>query len=345
MRLLIQAIPLRANVHKNLLPALRILLALTATVYVVYSLSQLDASVFSTWLGKIKPNTITWLQASVVLILMPLNLGFEVFKWKILSSRLERISLSRIIHSVLYGMTLGMITPKRSGEFAGRIMILQPRFRFRGLLLNTAGGLSQLFITLLMGCISVLFLLPAWQPISSQQLTTGNYGWMITLAAFSASFILLLVLGLPALARRGLPNQNRFLHKVSLQLGVLGKLSPSNIFALFSLSLMRYFVFVVQFYLLLKLFGLAMPFPVLFSLIAVIYLFMALIPLSAIWELGVRGPVALFVFGLYNSLTQDSAYEMPVLAATTALWVVNLAFPAITGGIMGIGKELNSSNS
>jgi hypothetical protein len=66
-----------------------------------------------------------------------------------------------------------------------------------------------------------------------------------------------------------------------------------------------------------------------------IYFVMAIIPTIALSELGIRGSVALYMFGLYFTLHGLSAmdFNQGILAASTLLWVVNLGIPAILGSI------------
>ena len=51
----------------------------------------------------------------------------------------------------------------------------------------------------------------------------------------------------------------------------------------------------------------------------------SIIPTIAITEIGVRGPVAIFLFGLL------SANTIGILSATFVMWVINLLLPALIG--------------
>ncbi|MAJ89900.1 MAG: hypothetical protein CMD08_01295, partial [Flavobacteriales bacterium] len=53
----------------------------------------------------------------------------------------------------------------------------------------------------------------------------------------------------------------------------------------------------------------------------------SIIPTIAITEIGVRGSVALFFFGLVSNNV------VGILSATFVMWIINLVFPALIGMI------------
>lgn len=109
--------------------------------------------------------------------------------------------------------------------------------------------------------------------------------------------------------------------------------NSNDLMKVLGLSLFRYLVFSLQFYLLLRAFDLKIPYFEAMMLIALVYLFMTIIPTIALTELGVRGSVSLFVFSLYfeplGSWNDQAA--LAVASASTILWLINLALPALLG--------------
>jgi len=79
-----------------------------------------------------------------------------------------------------------------------------------------------------------------------------------------------------------------------------------------------------------------LPFLIAFMLIALIYLLMMLIPTLTITELGIRGSVTLTVFGLYFEKTGlwNEQLSFSVLAASSMVWLINLALPALLGAML-----------
>ena len=65
-----------------------------------------------------------------------------------------------------------------------------------------------------------------------------------------------------------------------------------------------------------------------FWLISILYLILALAPTIALLELGLRGQVAILLFGLY------SENVLGIYAASTGVWLVNLILPALAGCLL-----------
>ncbi|MGE5316556.1 MAG: hypothetical protein ACM3ME_01075, partial [Chloroflexota bacterium] len=66
-----------------------------------------------------------------------------------------------------------------------------------------------------------------------------------------------------------------------------------------------------------------------FILISMTYFTMTAIPTIALVDLGIRGSVSIYFLGLYFSGVAGASVS--ILAATTAVWIVNMALPAIIG--------------
>jgi hypothetical protein len=58
------------------------------------------------------------------------------------------------------------------------------------------------------------------------------------------------------------------------------------------------------------------------------FLFLAIIPSIALVELGIRGKLALELFGWI------SANQLGVISAVISIWLVNLVLPAIIGSLL-----------
>lgn len=345
MRLIINSIPYIANVSKNLLPALRFAIALTALVYILVSFMRLTPSGFQMkeLLDVFTPAS--FMAFLLVFSLMFLNWGIEGFKWALLVSKMESPRPKMIISSILYGISLGMITPKRTGEFAGKIYFLKPENRLNGLLLNSVAGASQLLITLLAGSFALALFISHWSgdyfAISTKVFRTDlllKTGIIFTLLLLVAIYLL------PLLGRRFKRKSVEGASRPIRLLKGFALLRIKDITLLITLSMLRYLVFVCQFYLLLKVFGHPVEFFVALIFIAVIYLVMTLMPLSALWEMGVRGSVALFVFSFYPNGAGNELLHFSVIAATTTLWIVNLGMPALAGGLLGLKNEINKNS-
>jgi hypothetical protein len=61
---------------------------------------------------------------------------------------------------------------------------------------------------------------------------------------------------------------------------------------------------------------------------------MAVLPTIAIAEIGLRGSVSLHFLGLLSDNTAG------ILAATVAIWLINLVLPAAIGSILLLGVKI-----
>lgn len=359
------------KVRKILQPLLRYFLPLLAFIYLAWVLSGIPPESLSAWAASFAHGRHwPWL-VSALLMLAALNWLLEAFKWQLLGRKLQPLSFGRALSSVLYGVSLGMITPKRSGEVAGRVLALEPGKRWKGVLVHTAGGLTQLGVTLVAGILSLLLvsaidfssypeLAESPSPFSKasglelhdpdaiphadgsgRMASMGNFplAWLLY-PALAFVLLALLVAGVRPLIRRILswPRAPRWTRSLS----VLMEVSRDEMGVLTLLSALRYVICLLQFYLLLQLFHYPMPWLQAALLLALMYLVMTAVPLSALAEAGVRGAVILLVYG-YMFRHADAlppAHEAALTAAVLALWLVNLVLPALIGGLLALAGKV-----
>lgn len=269
----------------------------------------------------------TQLLFGLVLLLMPLNWGLESLKWKLLISHLEKVSLFDSFRSVMTGITISLFTPNRVGEFFGRAFTLRSGETIKGALLTIAGSISQLLITLIAGFIAMIFFVPIYilQDISWQKWLYA--GLVFILVAFSAMLIAL-YLKVPFLTEQFEKLVRPSWRKINSYLQAIDHLSQDELIRVLIFSLLRYFVFSLQFFILLRIFGVSIPYPDALMLIAMTYFVMSAIPTVALADLGIRGSVSIYFLGMYFN---GNNFTIEILAASTAVWMINLALPAITG--------------
>ncbi|MFO7613981.1 MAG: lysylphosphatidylglycerol synthase domain-containing protein [Bacteroidales bacterium] len=274
----------------------------------------------------------TWIILGVVLFLMLVNWGIESAKWRLLIAKIEKLPFIRAFEGVLTGVSVSIFTPNRTGDYLGRVFILEKGNHIEGILITIIGSFAQIVVILSIGLFGFLAFMEQYL-----QLSYSVHEYVVTAMIFLVPvsvFILLLLyfrIGLLSdLIRRYLPARwEKFNHYAS----IFSRYSNHELFWVLLLSAFRYMIFSVQFYLLLRLFDVGIPFLQGFTLIAVIYLAMSLVPSVALVDLGVRGSVSVFVTGLYFSRFGGGPADLPVavLAASTFLWFINLILPALMG--------------
>jgi uncharacterized membrane protein YbhN (UPF0104 family) len=267
-----------------------------------------------------------------VLLLMVINWSLEAMKWKMLVQPVQQISFITSLKAVLTGVSFTLIAPNRMGEYLGRVLYMDDGKRLKTISLTIAGSISQLLITLLMGFAGLLLL---QEKIESAQLLSALWFRVIL---FGVAAVLL---GLTIFYFRlswiikwvdKIPGAGRFTYLVE----ALEGLDATILLRLLSLSLLRFGVFIVQYYLLFDLFGVELSWWQAFWGVSVSFLVMAVIPSFAIAELAQRGIVMQTILSIYSSNIAG------IISATAGIWFINLIVPAITGSllILGIKKIL-----
>ena len=100
------------------------------------------------------------------------------------------------------------------------------------------------------------------------------------------------------------------------------------------LSIARYAIFVVQYLLLLQLFKVEIAASSSVWLITIMFLALAIVPTIALAELGVRGKLSIYIFGLFSVNT------LGILFTATTIWLINLVVPALAGSLFLLGIKL-----
>ncbi|MFH0865144.1 MAG: lysylphosphatidylglycerol synthase domain-containing protein [Bacteroidota bacterium] len=267
----------------------------------------------------------------LVIILMLCNWGTETLKWKFMIGKIEKVGFFKSFTAVFSGITVSIFTPNRVGEYAGRVFVLEKASRWEGVLITMLGSMSQLIITIISG--SVCFILFVYKYIDlSESPSYFFYAFILIVAVlifillllfFNVSFMTTLVNKLP-------PRFQKFRH-YSL---VFTFYKFHELLSILFLSLFRYIIFMTQFFILLTLFGINIPYTEAFILLAMVYLVMAAIPTIALTELGIRGSVAIYFIGMFCSAQSMSGQtDLGILTASSALWLINLAVPAVLGAL------------
>lgn len=271
-----------------------------------------------------------------VIILMFVNWSIEAIKWKISIQQVQRVSFIKAFKAVLSGVSFSVSTPNRVGEYFGRVLYMEDGKRMKTISITIVGGISQLIITLLMGGISLLILRPA---IEAGHLIAAIWIKIILYGVLGALLVLtLFYFKLSWLIKRvdRLPGTNRFAYLVK----ALEDFNATLLLRVLSLSLIRFIVFIIQYYLLFRLFNVEITWWQTFWTVSASFLVLAAIPSFAILELVQRGYVTKTFVGLYSTNIAG------IGLATAGIWLINLIVPAIIGSLLiaGIKKIYSGKN-
>lgn len=327
---------LNENIIKKVFSAfIKALIIFGSTFYIITRVRKQDLINFKELLNHIIVSEYEILLLVITISLMILNWVLESKKWNLLIQPVEHQKFVSSIISVLSGLTFAIFTPNRLGEFGGRILQIEKGDRVKGAIAFFTGSFSQLIITIFFGSISLLFYL-FYDPNVNIQ-----YSWPIILTSSILIFILNFLLLLIFLNTRSLYNLIKRIKLFSKKKKyfVIFKIYKTRFLTnILLISLSRYLIFIIQFYLLLLLFEVHIPFLQALYLISLMYLIATVVPTFSISEVITRGSVTVFLLG--------SIVDKPlhITAAYFALWIVNLAIPALIGSLFIIKIKFFRSN-
>jgi len=259
-----------------------------------------------------------WNLVLVCILLMFANWGVEAFKWNLLINKLVHIRFRRAFQAVWTGVTLGLFTPNRVGEYGGRILYLPAGFRISGVVSSLVGSYATILATLYAGIIALMVFLRQQDLLGGPSFTIIVFLSVILLALLTlAYYYLYLVVDL-------LRNR-RIMRRLVRYIEVLSFYSPADFTRIFLLSLLRYSVFSAQYLILLRLFGVHLQIGEGWTAVSVIFLAQTALPSFTVAELFTRGNISLYFLRYYTDNTGA------ILAASTSLWLLNLIFPAVAG--------------
>jgi len=258
------------------------------------------------------------------LLLMILNWGLETKKWQVLLQNVQELSFINAFKSVLAGLSSGLLTTNRIGNFIGRLAYVNKENHNQATVNTLVGNLAQFISTILMGVIGFSFLLLL-------KFDVQNYIWICVLSIFFFS-LACYVYFKPSVINF-MPLNKLFGDQTKLSIQEINDSSTNLKVKVLGLSVVRYIVFCIQYFLLFKAFGLEISTIVLFSLITTVFLLTTLIPSLLFGKLFVRESVAVFVFSLVSI---DLSL---ILLVAFLLWIINLAIPALIGSVFWLKQS------
>ncbi len=263
----------------------------------------------------------------VVILLVFINWGFEAKKWQLLLRPVQQINFFTAFKSVLSGVTLSINTPNRMGEYGGRILYISEGNRIKAISLSIAGSISQLIITLVIGCGGLLYIL-YFQNSNAVPVMGLSVFWLKTLlflAGCAASLLVLFYFRLSWIIKlvEKIPAAAKYVRYIS----VLEEFTPKLLLRLLYLSFFRYLVFIIQYIFLLQVLHVEILWVTAFWIISILFLVLAIVPSFAIADLGIRGKFSTELLSLYTTNV------VGIIGTTFGIWFINLFIPALLGSL------------
>jgi hypothetical protein len=265
---------------------------------------------------------------------MFVNWGIETRKWQLLVNHVQEFSFFRATKSVLAGCSVTMLTPNRIGEYGGRILYVKEEHRIKAISLTLVGSISQLLVTMMMGCIGLLYL---------RYLSHNNHSVGKVLPEFWGDVLIYLSIGLTVILclfylRLGwlvrMLEKIPQLNKVVTHIRVLDEFRDKNLLQILLLSFTRYIVFVIQYVLIMQVMQVEVPVLLCFWLMTVFYLVMAVAPTIGFIDLPIRVSASWAIFKVFTN------NELGVGTASLGIWMINLVVPAVIGSLLILSVKI-----
>lgn len=294
-------------------------------LFTLYKQVLLKENLDSLWQAFLQnQHSTNWPWLLLVFLFMPVNWVFETLKWKILVREFMPITFWRALQAILLGVTVSMFTPNRIGEYGGRILMVNAEYNWRAVIATLVGSFSQLLVLLSFGLIGCTFFVNQYldfEPFLLRSFLIIGLG-LIALLLFGFFNIDLLI----PIARR-IPFHEK-LKSYLRHLLVLQHYSSRILGGALIFSVLRYVVYTLQYYFILKFFGIQVSLLNALAGISTIFLIQTSVPLPPLMGILARGEIALFIWSFFG------ANEISILAATFGLFIINLSIPALLGVVV-----------
>lgn len=268
------------------------------------------------------------------ILLMLINWSIESLKWQVLLRHIIKMPFLQAFRSVVSGVAFTMITPNRMGEFIGRVFYIPDGNRIRAAALTLVSSASQLLVTLFAGSMGLL-VLRRYLILNTNELKGLSILWLNGLVAgtFIILFIMLFFYFRISWLIKIIDKIPQF-SEYAYYIQPLEEVGTSELAKILLYSAVRYGVFIIQYWLLFKLFDVHLLSWQLISVVTVLFLVLAVVPTIALAELGIRTKASIALFSIFSTNT------IGILVATATIWLINIIFPAIAGSLFVLSIKL-----
>ena len=281
---------------KELIHYLAIIIAILGILFFINKIRNEEINLYEVFKEVIKDKNLIFIE----LFLFILNFSLETFRWKILYRNIENISFLQSLKTVLLATAFGNSTPGGLGEHIARI---NGNAEIKGSLV------TSVIASFLQTTTIVLFALFAFVTIGFS-LVINRY--TILFLIISISFIIFILV-----LKSDKNNVVRdFLNSIL-------SFDRKKIFKALGFNTLRYIVFSFQLFLLLNNSNEKLDIEILIQ-IPIYYLMITIIPVQRILDIGIKGSVAIYVFGNLLDVSEISS-------SILFIWLLNTLVPSLIG--------------
>ena len=247
-----------------------------------------------------------------LIILSGFNWFFEILKWQTLVSFVKTISFKNALEQSLGALTASLLTPNRIGEYGAKAIYYSTTFRKKIVLLNLMGNVMQMSMTVLFGCVGIIIFVQTY-PIEVDLFKIGKFITILIIVSLFAFFIV--------------QDKNFKIKGYSINdvLNFYKKIPYFKLFLSSILCFLRYIIFSFQWYYLLQIFGVNVTYLNAMVVITTMYFFASIIPTIFIFDVVVKGSVAVYLFSIVG------VNELTILCIIMTMWLLNVVLPSVFG--------------
>jgi len=254
-----------------------------------------------------------------VFILQFINWGIETEKFRKILAPKTVLDFKSAFISVYVGNATSIFTPDRLGNFIGRFLVLPKLSKLEVTTATMLGNFTQLIATVSFSFLAIVLFV--WFPSNIVFLAP----YLLLFVAFVLLVILLLIYFNTSFALT-LLSKIKWVKNQQKTILFIGNFSKKELIQILGFAYARYLIFIIQFYLVLLVFGVNLSLLNLFVFIGILYFITTFVPSPMFGNLGTRELTALYLL---------SNYEQPtaVLLASLFIWLINVIFPSVLGTV------------
>lgn len=283
--------------------------------YFIYSKLLLNENLlFSTYIAFLIENDPFSPKNVLFLVILTLfNWFFEILKWQKLVQIIQNISFKDALEQSLGGLTASLVTPNRIGDYGAKVMYYTNRFKGKIVLLNLVGNISQMTITTVFGVIGLTIFVNFYQ-VDINYYRVTRFVFILLIIAILSFF--------GVKHRRFKVKGHSYVDLIDFIKSITINVKAKTLV----FSLIRYLIFSFQFYFFLSVFGVAIDYLDAMVVITSMYFLASIIPSISIFDVVVKGSVAVFLFSFLK------INELTILTIITSMWLLNFVIPSVFGG-------------
>ena len=250
---------------------------------------------------------------TIIVFGMLVNWFLEAVKWRILVHKIIEISNLKAFKAILNGLAFGIFTPMRVGDIIARIGHLNTENKSKAFGSVFVARNSQFTTNVVLGSISVLF----FPFVGTAKIVVVLPIIVVLVQYFNVKIVVKIV------------RKANFLSNYIKYIDVIHDYSFSELLGTLLVSMIRYLVILMQYYLMFKLYNIDLDFQSILVASSITLFIKTILPIVTMFgDFGVREAVAIFIFNFYGINSID------VLLVTSSIWLINIITPSVLGAFM-----------